>query len=106
MPNKFLAAFLVAVACPALACDYPDEGNMPLRRALTRVQMLPETDTWHRERRDKGDAVQYRLFLDQDFYFNGKCHWLVEAVAEGRLWQRFYVTPDGKSVVREPLPAK
>ena len=79
---------------------------MPLRRALIRVQTLPETEQWHRERLDKGDAVQYRLFLDQDHFFNGKCHWLVEAVAEGRLWQRFYVTPDGKHVVRAPASAK
>jgi hypothetical protein len=74
---------------------------MPLRRALTRVQMLPETEAWHRERRDKGDVVQYRLFLDQEYFSRGRCYWTVEAFADGKLWRRFYVTPDGKRVLTQ-----
>lgn len=91
----------LALALPAFACDYPDEGNMPLRRALTRVQMLPEAETWLRERRDAGDAVQFRLLLEEPVVLKKRCYWTVEALAEGRLWRRFYVSPDGKSVLRE-----
>lgn len=101
MLKQILVPICLALALPALACDYPDEGNMPLRRALTRVQMLPETETWQRERRDAGDAVQYRLLLEKEFFFNGKCHWTVETTAEGKLWRRFYVSPDGRSVLPE-----
>jgi hypothetical protein len=91
---------IAAIACPAvMACPYPDEGTMPLRRALTRVQMLPETEAWQRERRDAGEPVQFRLFLEKEAYFNRKCHWTVEAVAKDEVWRRFYVSPDGKSVL-------
>ena len=89
---------LALLAVPALACDYPDEGNMPLRRAVTRVQMLPDTDRWQKERIKDGEAVLYRLFLDRPVYLDKECYWTVEAVAGGKVWQRFYVTPDGKSV--------
>jgi hypothetical protein len=93
--------FLLAAAPPATlgACAYPDEGTMPLRRALTRVQMLPQTEAWHRQRRDAGEAVQYQLLLDQEYFKKGKCHWTVDALADGKLWRRFYVSPDGKSVL-------
>jgi hypothetical protein len=101
MLEQIVFAICFALALPVLACDYPDEGNMPLRRALTRVQMLPETETWQRERRDAGDVVQFRLFLEKEAFFNNKCHWTVEATADGKLWRRFYVSPDGKSVLRE-----
>ena len=26
----------------------------------------------------------------------GRCYWPVDVRAEGKLWRRFYVTPDGK----------
>lgn len=93
----FLAG--VAPALPALACEYPDEGTMPLHRALTRVKLLPATEAWHRERIKLGESVQYRLHLEDTRTVRGKCHWTVEAVAGGRLWRRFYVSPDGKSVL-------
>ena len=98
MIRALLLALPLSWAAPALACDYPDEGNMPLRRAVTRVQMLPDTDRWQKERIKDGEAVLYRLFLDRPVHVDGRCYWTVEAVAGGKVWQRFYVTPDGKSV--------
>ena len=75
---------------------------MPLRRALTRVQMLPETEAWQRGRREVGDFVQYRLFLEKFVFVKNKCHWTVEALADGKIWRRFYVSPDGRSVLPAP----
>jgi len=99
MLKKILASICLALALPAFACEYPDEGNMPLRRALTRVQMLPETESWQRARREAGDAVQFRLLLEETVVLKKRCYWIVEALAEGKLWRRFYVSPDGKSVL-------
>jgi hypothetical protein len=101
MLKQLLVPICLALALPAFACDYPDEGNMPLRRALTRVQMLPETATWERERRGAGEAVQFRLLLEETVVLKKRCYWIVEALADGMLWRRFYVSPDGKSVLRE-----
>src|SRR5258708_35046108 len=77
-----LSMLLSSATAPAPACDFPDEGNMPLRRALTRVQMLPEADAWRRERRDAGDAVQFRLLLEETVFVRKRCYWTVEALAE------------------------
>src|SRR5258708_23125792 len=74
---------------------------MPLRRALTRVQMLPEADAWRRERRDAGDAVQFRLLLEEIVFVRKRCYWTVETLADAKLWRRFYVSPDGRSVLQE-----
>jgi hypothetical protein len=74
---------------------------MPLRRALTRIQMLPEAVEWERGRRDAGELVQYELSLRETLERNGQCYWTVRATSNGTLWKRFYVTPDGKSVRRE-----
>lgn len=104
MIKRIALSIGLALALPALACDYPDEGNMPLRRALTRVQMLPETEAWKRERLQAGDAVQFRLLLEETVVLNKRCHWIVEAVADGKVWRRFYVSPDGKHVAREKQP--
>lgn len=98
MSRALFLALPVFCAAPALACDYPDEGNLPLRRAVTRVQLLPDTTQWQRERIKEGDSVQYRLYLDRPVYAGGRCYWTVEAVADGKIWRRFYVTPDGRSV--------
>lgn len=93
---------LVFFVChPALACEYPDEGNMPLRRALARVQMLPETREWDVARRDLGELVQYELSLRETLVKGGRCYWTVRARSNGALWRTFYVTPDGKSVLKE-----
>ncbi len=100
-PLKALLLIALGAAQAAAACDYPDEGNMPLRRALTRVQMLPETETWKRERLEAGGAVQFRLLLEETVVRNKRCHWTVEALADGAVWRRFYVSPDGKRVLRE-----
>lgn len=68
---------------------------MPLHRAVTRVKLLPETETWARA---QSSTVQYALFLDRTRESRGRCYWTVEVRAEGKLWRRFYITPDGKSL--------
>lgn len=94
---------LVALFVPleAGACDYPDEGTMPLHRAITKVKLRPEVEAWSAERLRQDSVVQYALFLDRTVRRNGRCHWTVEARADGRTWQRYYVTPDGRSVISE-----
>ena len=99
--THLFGAALLVLSAPALGCAYPDEGNMPLRRALTRVQMLPETVAWERARRDAGELVQYELSLEETVTKDRRCYWTVRATANGALWKRFYVTPDGRSVRRE-----
>ena len=71
---------------------------MPLRRALTRVQMLPETVTWEHARRQAGELVQYELSLAETMEKDRKCYWTVRARANGLAWRTFFVTPDGKDV--------
>jgi hypothetical protein len=93
----------------AQACGYPDQGNMPLRRAVTKVKLLPETEAWAARIRKAGGVVQYALLLERTFAQSGRCYWTLEAIAEGKVWRRFYVTPDGKRVLdedRKPLPAR
>ena len=99
LPRAFVVIVGLALAMPGLACDYPDEGTMPLHRALTRVKLLPDTEAWHRQMIEQGRSVQYRLHLEDTRTVRGKCHWTVEAVAGGKLWRRFYVSPDGQSVL-------
>jgi hypothetical protein len=89
---------LLAVPAPGFACDYPDEGTMPLHRAVTRVKYLPQTEAWAREQQS---TVQYALFLDRTRESHGRCYWTLEVRADGKVWRRFYVSPDGRSVVRE-----
>ncbi len=104
---------LVGVAMLALplvgrACDYPDEGTMPLHRAITKVKLLPETEQWSAAMRRGKASVQYALYLDPSIHVKGRCYWTVEARADGRTWRRFLVTPDGKRVLSEtphPPPA-
>lgn len=74
---------------------------MPLRRAVTKVKYLPETEAWAKAEHQQGAVVQYALYLDRTRRSDGRCWWTVEARAEGKVWRRFFVTPDGKSVVRE-----
>jgi hypothetical protein len=83
------------------ACDYPDQGNMPLRRAVTRVEMMPDVAEWHREMVRKGVLPQYVVRLDEPRHEGGKCFWPVEVRAEGKLWWRYLVTPDGKTIRRQ-----
>jgi hypothetical protein len=83
---------------PALACEYPDEGNLPLRRAVAKVKFRPDTEAWAASMHKAGLVVQYALRLDEPRWADGRCYWPVELRADGRLWRRFYVTPDGRSV--------
>jgi hypothetical protein len=109
---KLFAIALAAVSLPASACDYPDEGTMPLRRAVSRVKYLPATEAWAKGMHDAGAVVQYALSLDREWHHQGRCHWIVEARAQGGTWRRFYVSPDGMSVFSEdgrrvpPTPRK
>ena len=59
----FLVAAL-ALPLAAFACDYPDEGAMPLHRAITKVKLLPETEAWSAELLKHKIIVQYALLLD------------------------------------------
>ena len=92
----------------AAACDYPDEGTLPLHRAVTKVKLLPQTEAWAAELHKSGTVVQYALMLDHEWRRDGGCYWTVDARAEGRTWRRFYVSPNGKSILNEsgqPLAA-
>ena len=71
---------------------------MPLRRAVTRVEMVPEVAEWHRDMVRKGALPQYVVRLDEPQQRGGKCFWTVEVHAEGSLWRRYLVSPDGKNV--------
>ena len=94
-------AALLWCAVGAQACDYPDLGNLPLRRAVTKVKLLPETEAWSAYVHKTGAIVQYALLLEQPVNHAGRCYWTVDAIAEGKVWRRFYVTPDGKRVLDE-----
>jgi len=72
---------------------------MPLRRAVTRVQMLPEIEAWASAVHRTGVAAQYAVLLDRPVRRDRHCYWTVEVRAEGKLWRSFMVTPDGKSVL-------
>src|SRR5262245_44446835 len=43
---KFAGLVILLFCAPALACEYPDEGNLPLRRAVSKVKYLPDTEAW------------------------------------------------------------
>ena len=79
-----------------------------MHRAITRVKLLPETEAWAAYLHKTGVVVQYALLLEQELRQDGRCYWTVEAIAEGRLWRRFYVTPDGQRLLdeeRKPIAA-
>ena len=102
-------AALLCCTAGAQACEYPDLGNLPLRRAVSKVKFLPQTEAWAAARHEAGQAVQYALQLEQTLRQAGRCYWTVDAIAEGNLWRRFYVTPDGTRVLgedRKPLSIK
>ena len=98
---SLLAIALAAVSLDAAACEYPNEGTMPLRRAVTRVKLLPETEAWAAAQHKAGAVVQYALYLDREWHRQGRCYWTVEARALGNSWRRFYVSPDGRSILNE-----
>ena len=99
MGPKVIGCLLAALALPALACEMPDEGNMPMRRAVTKVQMLSEVEAWAAHMRRTQANVQYLVRLDAPVHQDGTCYWPVEVRADGKLWRRYLVTPDGKKVV-------
>lgn len=72
---------------------------MPLRRAVTKVQMLPEVDAWARAMEKNGVKPRYVVQLDEPVRDAGRCYWPVEVRADGKLWRRFLVSPDGKSIL-------
>ena len=91
--------FVIFFFCTSvLACDYPDEGNLPLRRAVTKVRTLPDVEAWAKEMHDKGAVVQYAVSLDRPHRQERRCFWTVDVNAEGRTWKRYYVTPDGRGL--------
>ena len=67
---------------------------MPLRRAVTKVRLLPEVETMSRSA-----PLHYLVKLDEPVRRAGKCYWPVEVRAEGQLWRRYLVSPDGKNIV-------
>jgi hypothetical protein len=90
----------LSTSVPALGCEYPDEGNMPLRRAVSQVKYLPETEAWSKA---LSGNVLYLLQLEQTLEVRNRCYWTLDALGDGALWQRFYVSPDGRHVlVRDP----
>ena len=96
---RLLAGLLVFACAPAFSCDYPDEGGMPLRRAVTRIEMLPEVDAWAKAMVRNGVTPQYLVKLDDPVKKAGHCFWPVEVRAEGKLWRSYLVTPDGRKIV-------
>jgi hypothetical protein len=95
---SLLGASLYGFANAGFSCDYPDEGGMPLHRAVTKVKLLPEVDTWAEAMRRDRVSVQYLLRLDEPVQEHGSCYWPVEVRADGKVWRRFLVSPDGKRV--------
>ncbi|MBI2752508.1 MAG: hypothetical protein HYX46_03190 [Betaproteobacteria bacterium] len=92
-----LAAMLLAAT--AVACEIPtDEGSMPLRRAVTRVKYLPETEAWQKTL-PAGAIAQFVLLVDSPQKIGGRCYWPVEVRASGALWKRFLVAADGHRVM-------
>jgi hypothetical protein len=107
--HRIGVAALFWCATTVHACDYPDLGNLPLRRAVAKVKYLPQTEAWATARHEAGQAVQYALQLERTLQQAGRCYWTVDAIAEGKLWRRFYVTPDGTRVLgedRKPATAR
>lgn len=77
---------------------------MPLRRAVTRVQMLPEIEAWAAAIHRTGVVTQYALLLDQPMHEAGRCYWPLEVRAAGNVWRRYLVSPDGKALIGEGVP--
>jgi hypothetical protein len=99
-----IAVLLLAFPVMAVArCDYPDEGTMPLHRAVTKVKLRPEAEAWAKAWLEQKVVVQYALLLEPPKTIAGRCYWTVEARAAGRVWRRYYVAPDGSRVLTESL---
>ena len=79
-------------------CRVPDDGGTPLRRAVSKVKYLAETEAWERETM-KTATVQYVLSISAPRRYGKNCYWPVEARAGDRVWNTFYVTPLGDRVL-------
>ena len=99
MKRSLCALAFLLPSSLALACEVPGDATKAVQRALAKVKQLPETAAWQAEKRKAGEPVQFRLLLEKEAYFNRKCHWTIEAVAKNELWRRFYVSPDGDSLL-------
>jgi hypothetical protein len=93
--QRSLTAALLLTALPALSCALPDEGNAPLRRMVSKVKYLPETEAWQATLPD-GVIASFLLSADAPIRISGRCYWPVEARAAGIRWTLFYVSADGK----------
>jgi hypothetical protein len=100
LSKSFSLAVLVS-ATPAFCCEYPDQGTMPLHRAVKRVELIPAVVEWTNMERDAGRVVSFIVQLDQPVRIGRKCLWTVDVSSAGKLWERFYVSPDGRSVRAE-----
>jgi hypothetical protein len=92
-------SLILACAAPAMACEVPDDGSAPLRAAVTRVKYLAETEAWQKAL-PEGTIAQFVLLLDSPRKIRGSCYWPVEVRAGGELWKRFYVSADGRRVLK------
>jgi hypothetical protein len=80
----------------------PDDlGGTPWRVAVARVKYLPEVEAWADARQRERNVVQYVVLMDDPRRRDGRCYWPVEVRADGRLWRRFLVTPDGKAAIED-----
>ena len=105
LPAAVVAA--VVASAPALACEVPDEGgNTPWRRVVSKVKYLPETEAWAELMSRDRNLVQYVVSLDEPKQLGGRCWWPVEVRADGKLWKRFLVTPQGDAVREDRATAK
>src|SRR5919198_3129781 len=90
-----LAALLVSPPAAA-ACDYPDEGTMPLHRAVTKVKLRPEVEAWAAQRVREQLQVQYGLLLDETHWLGGPCSLNREMGAPRRFWRGLFLAPGGR----------
>ena len=100
--GRALAALLSLAGAPALACEAPEDASgSTWRHAVARVKYLPETEAWADLMQRERNVVQYVVSLDEPKYVQGRCYWPVEIRAEGKVWKRFLVTPDGKTAIED-----
>ena len=92
-----IALLVVGSAALGADCRVPDDG-MPLRRAVTKIKYLPETEAWERAAM-KTAAVQYVLSIDTPLQHGRHCYWPVQVRAGDQVWNTFYVTPLGDRVL-------
>jgi hypothetical protein len=93
-------SLILAIAAPAFACNVPDDGSAPLRGVITRVKHLPETEAWQKAL-PEGAIAQFVLLVDSPRKVKATCYWPVEVRARGELWRRFFVSADGKHVLKD-----